>query len=272
MLFPWELNPNTTADEDLAQALFVDVTFDILQHGELNSAVRIGALLAVPKNVDSNSNEGPNDNEEKYNYHYVQSEPIAKSHAYLHCKSIDVDITTKPEMVADFLGQALLGGKEWIARICPDKSVGSSSDNKSIRWELKVQHVNQLRGEVGYLPLSCLGASIDRRTLDMILLSSQSRKLCTLSKDEGKRFWKQQGLEMDSIFQSPKVEEQVVLEKYASAAAQQADQSTNESIPEATKERKRPTKTVDSTVYAQSRKTYIAGSKRKKPKFTMGSL
>ncbi|KAL7508913.1 hypothetical protein ACHAXN_013019 [Cyclotella atomus] len=253
VIYPWELilpaaDENAVADGlSEVQILFIDVTFDIFKHPiidkEINAAVRIGALLAIPQLVSSCG--------EKYSYYYVQSNPLVKSQVHEHCKSIDVDITTKAELVADFLAEAFL------------------------EFELIVKHVNQLQGEKGYLPLSKLESSIDRRTLDMILLSERNQTLCQLSEMEGKSFWSKLGVETDAkVLAVEKQENAAAAEKIDASAPSEAARSTNdkpEEVP-AFKERKRPSKPTDSTVYAQARKTYIAGSKKKKPKFTFGSI
>jgi hypothetical protein len=278
VIYPWELilpaaDENAVADGlSEVQTLFVDVTFDIFKHPiidkEINAAVRIGALLAIPQLVSSCG--------EKYSYHYVQSDPLVKSQVHEHCKSIDVDITTKAELVADFLAEAFLGGRNWIARVASkDDGVDNSANDGNSEFELIVKHVNQLQGEKGYLPLSKLESSIDRRTLDIILLSERNQTLCQLSEMEGKSFWSKLGVETDAkVLAVEKQENAAATEKIDASAPSEAAWSTNdkpEEVP-AFKERKRPSKPTDSTVYAQARKTYIAGSKKKKPKFTFGSI
>ena len=273
VLFPWELqqsNELNDANDDVTSALFIDVTFDILQSkDDVKVAIRVGALIALPAAEKSTD----------YTYYYVQSAPLTESDVHAHCKSIDVDTTTQAAMVADFVGAAFLKkGVLWecVRRRRPtgkteighnnDKQSDVKAKNTDDQWELKVSHINQLEGEVGYLPLSKLGQSLDKQTLDMILLSSQNPNKCNLSYEQGKQFWEDFGV-MDLT------QTKISLET-KSIDANQA--KIHESKPEELncdkqQECKRLTKT-DSTVYAQSRRTYIAGSKKKKPKFTLGSI
>ena len=272
-------------------AVFVDATFDILYRQEANVAIRIGALVAYPKiAVNKHESIPPNGNSlaeqsesshEKFTFHYIQSSPITKAEIHEHCTSIDVDISTEAEMVANLLGDAFLNGNQWICRIADGETfqchrnvdcTERETEKSEQQWEVQIKHVNQLQGEVGYLRLSALGRHIDRHVLDMILLAGSNNKTCRLSESEDKLFWKLYGLDAereDEIKTSRMTNEAMVLS--AEDSTVQEAVSGEIRMNQQHQLRSRPTKS-DSTVYAHTRKTYIAGSKRKKPKFTLGSI
>lgn len=265
VLFPWDLQSNEMDDVNVTSALFINVTFDMLQSKDVKVAIRVGALIALPVSGESSD----------YTYHYVQSAPLTESEIHAHCKSIDVDTTTQAGMVADLVGAALLEkGVLWkcARRERPNGKTENglrndkNSDVCDDQWELKVSHINQLQGEVGYLPLSKLGQSLNEQTLDMILLSSPNPNRCSLSYEQGKQFWENFGVQ-DITQTNNAPETKTIVPNQTKIHESKLEETSCDKQHEC----KRQTKT-DSTVYAHSRKRYIAGSKKKKPKFTLGSI
>lgn len=249
-------NANTSTKNDKyaeANALFIDVTFDIRQYHTQNIVVRLGALIALPSQESNRYSH----------HHYVQSPPLSASQIHAHCRSIDVDITTEADKVADFLGEAFRNGRRWV--------VVRSRENSE--WELQIQHVSHLQGEVGYFPLSAEGCELDLPTLEMILVSGNQRIM--LDEMDGMRFWKEVEVELDvknETEQQAKVEVETDTLSNAELNVSEPIESKREDTIMPQERKSRPTKTTDTNVYAHGRKTYIAGSKRKKPKFTLGSI
>ena len=277
VVYPWDLS-----NQNDASALFIDVTFDILRSDEMKIAVRVGALIALPKSTDQDSSVNDSSNIENYEYFYVQSPPLTTSQIHRHCKSIDVDITTKADMVAELLGAALLDSKHKICRV---KSAGKRleniiSDNEIVevandddQFELEVRHINQLQGEVGYLPLSSLGSALDWRTVNMIVLSSCNQNTLRIPDTEGISFWKQCGVNEMAASISETNNKPEATKAPVSVQSVEGSKEVIDEITSIQKQRQKPRPTqVDSTMYAQGRRTYIAGSKRKKPKFTLGAI
>lgn len=304
MRYPWELSKQAAdakCDENVgfdADALFVDVTFDFLvaphsanhEHchtpddtkNDISVAIRIGSFAAIPSTTG-------------VDYHYIQQHTLTREHVHNHCREVNVDpIHTDAGMVADILATSFLSNTSWqVARkVCEKSVVKTSADpmQEEQLWQLKLNHKGQLEGETGFLPLAfgwhndCLGGKVDERMLHMILLQSNNGggNCMSIPDEEGCLFW---GYANKAVLQ----EIDTIHHAGDGIAMETAPIETNPaSNPETkvsallpmkqdskTEPRSRPAKSsrpVETTMYAPAKKTYIAGSKKKKPKFTLGSL
>mmetsp|Transcript_21286 Transcript_21286/g.37626 ORF Transcript_21286/g.37626 Transcript_21286/m.37626 type:complete len:453 (+) Transcript_21286:338-1696(+) len=160
---------------------------------------------------------------------------------------------------------------------------------KHIRWNLKLHH--QALEADGCLPLSNnggsnMGESIGRCMLDMILLQSNDSRdggVCvSVPKTEALMLWKKINptlvravekpvLEPSPQKMSPARKDVAVRIPYAEMAApkeEKDDKAEKSSRPKTAT--RRPPKPQQTALFARGKKTTLGGSRRKKPKFTLG--
>ena len=276
----------------------------------LSVAIRIGALIAIPSNNNNVEKDDiiiSSSIDNVYQYYYQRGNPLCGTDIYEHCRSVDiVPEEMDATQIADIIANAFCNDN---ARILVELSDTGTTTNASFSqshvstieeaktrqwcWKLELNH-KELEGK-GTLPLKAYdhnqdafskayndknwGTPIDYSILDAFLLNNQQGQRCVaLPATEAKLVWDQfDPTLLESLKEPVKPSPRRVLDSKPAAINPYAKKPS----PPTAEENKSNTNTKpkirkaspikrETAIFAKGKRTTIAGSKRKKPTFTIG--